>query len=75
MKEKYYIVNKSSNKKTGKMVVVTSSAYTCPDACPFKNNGCYADLGPLGMHWKKLSCGEIGIDFDDLIKKIKEIPR
>ncbi len=36
----------------------TTEAQTCPDACPFNNaneGGCYAESGPLKMHWMKVS--------------------
>lgn len=36
-------------------MVTTSEQKTCPDACPFKRFGCYADSGPLQMLWAKLS--------------------
>jgi len=51
---------KSRNAKVGEMPVSTSSADTCPDACPLKKNGCYADTGPLGMLWAALSRAKPG---------------
>jgi len=51
----YLITERSANLKTGPMMVTTSEAKTCPTACPFKNAGCYAKGGPLGMLWKALS--------------------
>jgi hypothetical protein len=39
---------KSRNSKVGPMPVSTSTAHTCPDACPLKANGCYAEAGLLG---------------------------
>lgn len=48
---------KSRNAKVGAMPVSTTSAKTCPPACPFfgGRSGCYADGGPLGMMWRALS--------------------
>lgn len=46
---------KSSNAKTGPIPVSTSSAETCPDACPLKAQGCYAKYGPLGMIWSAMT--------------------
>lgn len=46
---------KSRNAKVGPMPVSTTSNNTCPDACPLKAAGCYADGGPLGMIWRALS--------------------
>lgn len=75
MKEYYHITLKSGNKKTGKIAVTTSSSSTCPKSCPFKGNGCYAEGGPLRIHWDKVNSGERGITFSELIKSIKSIQR
>lgn len=47
-------VAKSKNKKVGKIPVVTSESKTCPSACPLKNNGCYAQYGPMSLKWRAL---------------------
>jgi hypothetical protein len=54
---------KSCNSKVGPIPVSTTSAETCPDACPLKRNGCYADTGPLGMIWSALSKANPGEAF------------
>lgn len=51
---------KSRNAKVGAMPVSTTSNVTCPDACPLKSAGCYADAGPLGMLWRSVSQAEPG---------------
>jgi hypothetical protein len=51
---------KSRNAKVGPIPVSTSSAETCPDACPLKRNGCYAEGGPLGILWAALSRATAG---------------
>lgn len=71
----YHITKKSSNKKTGPMPVVTSSQLTCPNACPFKRNGCYADGGPLRLHWDKVTSGERGLTFSQLLEELRGLPR
>jgi hypothetical protein len=63
----YHLVKKSTNKKTGPIAVLTSSFYTCPDTCPFKRNGCYADGGPLRIHWDKVTEGNRGVTFTTLL--------
>lgn len=74
MKSHYHISKKSANRKTGKIVVITSSCDTCPDNCSFKNNnGCYAYGGPLRIHWDKVSRGERGKVFKEFIKELKNI--
>ncbi len=70
----YHITPKSKNVKVGKMAVTTSTATTCPTSCPFKSNGCYADSGPLKLHWDKVTRKERGDDWSTFIDKIKELP-
>src|SRR6266496_1562552 len=55
---------RSSNSKVGPVPVSTTSRETCPDACPLKANGCYAELGPLGMMWTALSKAKPGKTFN-----------
>jgi hypothetical protein len=70
----YHITAKSRNAKVGKMAVTTSTATTCPTSCPFKSNGCYADSGPLKLHWDKVTRKERGDDWSTFISKIKDMP-
>ena len=70
----YHITPKSKNVKVGKMAVTTSTATTCPTSCPFKSNGCYADSGPLKLHWDKVTRKERGDDWSTFINKIKDLP-
>ena len=70
----YHITPKSKNAKVGKMAVTTSTATTCPSACPFKDNGCYAESGPLKLHWLKVTEGERGDDWSTFLDKIKDMP-
>ena len=50
-----HFTKKSSNKKVGKLTVTTTEQKSCPDTCPLKDAGCYADGGPLAILWKKVS--------------------
>jgi hypothetical protein len=59
-----HLTLKSSNVKTGPMPVSTSGRQTCPAACNLRKNGCYADSGPLALHWDKVTSGERGIDWN-----------
>lgn len=70
----YAFVAKSSNAKTGPIPVVTVSKDTCPDTCALKGNGCYAEHGPLGLFWNKLST-KGGLTFDQLLERIKGMPK
>lgn len=65
----------SRNAKTGPIPVTTSSAETCPDACPLKKNGCYADGGPLGLFWRKVTERKAGLAFADAIAQIRALPK
>jgi hypothetical protein len=44
----------SRNQKTGPMPVSMTERASCPSACPLKNNGCYAEHGPLSMIWRSI---------------------
>jgi hypothetical protein len=72
---KYHLTHISSNIKTGPIPVTTSDAKTCPDVCPFKKSGCYADNGPLALHWSKVSSGERGDSLEILARQIRSFPR
>ncbi len=72
---KFHLTLKSSNAKTGKIPVSTSSNSTCPSTCPFNNNqGCYANNGPLALHWQKISQGLRGTDYATFLESIKSLP-
>lgn len=69
----YHITKVSSNKKTGPIPVTTTSKDSCPNHCPYKGNGCYAESGPLNIHWNKITKRERGIDFAEFISEIKSL--
>lgn len=72
-----YITMKSRNAKTGDMPVSTTSADTCPSACPLRADnagGCYAAAGPLAMHWRKVSSGERGTDWKTFCDTVAALP-
>ena len=71
-----HLTMKSSNEKTGKIPVSTTEAQTCPAACPFNNaneGGCYAESGPLKMHWMKVSDKARGDTWPVFIGKIANL--
>ena len=70
----FHITPKSNNSKVGPMAVTTSTATTCPSACPFRDNGCYAEGYPLKGHWIKVTKGERGDDWSTFLDKIKDMP-
>ena len=75
MNSRYHLTLKSSNRKTGNIPVTTSSRDTCPDACPMKANGCYAEGGHLRLHWDSVTNGKRGMTFKEFRDKICELPK
>ena len=71
---RFHLTLKSSNTKTGPIPVSTSSRETCPDSCPFKRNGCYADGGPLAIHWQAVTDGSRGVPYADFLESIRRLP-
>jgi hypothetical protein len=64
---------RSRNAKTGAIAVTTSPSKTCPTACPFREGGCYAQSGPLKIHWDKLDKGESGVSWAEFCGKVSEL--
>jgi hypothetical protein len=70
----FHIALKSRNGKVGPIPTTTTSAATCPDACPLKRAGCYADGGPLAIHWRAVTSGTRGTGLDDFTTTIASLP-
>jgi hypothetical protein len=71
---KYHLTQISQNVKTGPIPVTTTGNQSCPDACPLKKSGCYADGGPLGIHWAHVSNGNRGDSLGTLTRQIRSFP-
>lgn len=71
----YHLVRVSRNRKTGPIPVTTTSANSCPPTCSFKGNGCYAESGPLAIHWNAVSRGRRGSSFDQLLLEVSTLRR
>lgn len=71
----YHFTRISRNAKTGPMPVTTTSANSCPPDCRLKRNGCYAESGPLALHWRAVSKGGRGGSFDELLQNIATLRR
>jgi hypothetical protein len=65
----------SRNAKTGPIPVTTTSEETCPAACLLKNNGCYAEGGPLAILWRKVTARKAGLAWDAAIASIAALPK
>jgi hypothetical protein len=79
---KYHCVNqyqvhltpKSTNVKTGPIPVSTTSRATCPDVCPFKKMGCYAENYGLNFLWNRVDNGTVGTDWSTFCNAIEALP-
>jgi len=75
------VTEKSSNKKTGKILVTKSERNTCPVSCEFYRDGCYGEYGPISWHWKKMEEGTtatgspVETDWDIALSKISKLPK
>lgn len=67
---------KSRNAKVGPIPVSTSDKGTCPPSCPFKGNGCYAESGPLAIHWAKITAGTMptAMGWAELCEQVAALP-
>jgi hypothetical protein len=68
------LTRKSTNVKTGPMPVSTSSATTCPDACPLKAKACYAKASQMKFHWRHVTEGRRGTDWTTFCGHIAALP-
>lgn len=74
MSYQVHLTLKSRNEKVGPIPVSTTEARTCPQSCPFKKNGCYADGGPLALFWGKVSRGAAGVSWGDFCDQVQALP-
>lgn len=58
-----HLALRSANIKTGPIPVSTTSADTCPTACPLREAGCYAKHSRLGIFWHNLTNAKPGESF------------
>lgn len=65
----------SRNAKTGPIPVTTTSEETCPEACPLKRNGCYAEAGPLALVWRKVTERKAGLAWQAAMAEIAKLPK
>ena len=75
----YHLTKQTSNKKLAKpghaMAASTTSRDSCPTTCELKGNGCYAESGPLKLHWDKVSLGPgRGISLFEFCEALRALP-
>jgi len=61
----------SRNRKTGAISTTMTSAKSCPNDCPLKGAGCYADGGATAINWRKITGGEMGLQWQEFIGAVK----
>lgn len=72
----YHFTRISANEKTGPIPVTTTSSDSCPSTCSFREGGgCYAESGPLALHWRAVDDGRRGTDLEGLVEHIAALPR
>lgn len=74
MEIKYHLTRVSGNSKTGPIPVSTTSRNSCPEACELKGSGCYAESGPLRLHWDAVGANR-GYDLDKFCNEISKLPK
>lgn len=74
---KFSFTRVSTNAKIGPMPAVIAPKQTCPSTCGLRGAGCYAEHGPLAIHWKRVSEGthRALLDFEQLCHTIRALPR
>lgn len=65
----------SRNAKTGPIPVTTTSEETCPESCPLKKHGCYAESGPLALFWRKVTARQAGLSWQAALREIRKLPK
>jgi len=72
-----HMTRKSGNAKVGPIPVTTTDQHTCPVGCPLNTDqggGCYANGGPLKLHWNKVTNGERGTGLEEFVGKLQALP-
>lgn len=65
-------IAKSSNAKLGPIPVTMTERGSCPDACSFKNNGCYAEQHQfMRYYWEKTS--EDGLAWPAFLARVRAL--
>jgi len=68
------LVYPSTNAKTGPIAMITMTRETCAWDCPFREGACFAEGGPLRIHWDKVTRGERGESWSALCVSVSRLP-
>ena len=74
MSTQVHTITLSRASKLGGIPATYSEDETCPDACPFRGKGCYAEGGNVAMHFRAVSRHETGGSFAQAIKFVESTP-
>jgi hypothetical protein len=69
-----FLARRSTNRKTGPIPVSTTTAETCPESCPLRDNGCYADSYPLKGRWDEVTQKKRGDTFEAFLDQVAALP-
>ncbi|CCV12985.1 hypothetical protein MESS4_510152 [Mesorhizobium sp. STM 4661] len=67
----FHLTEVSTNSKTGPIPVATVSNESCPTSCPLLGAGCYAENGPLRIHWDAVTKKQKGWNSKNLLKGLE----
>ena len=70
---RFHLSRVSKNKKTGPIPVTTTSRNSCPPTCAMRP-ACYGMLGPLALHWDRVSDGSRGKGWRDHLNDLLTLP-
>lgn len=63
---------RSGNVKLGGMPSCIVSGDTCPTSCAFYGDGCFAEFGMLGHHWRR--AGAEGLAWEGFLDRLRALP-
>ena len=69
----YHLTLVSQNSKTGPIPVTTSTRANCPPDCG-QRHLCYADAGPLAIHWAAVTAGTRGTSWREHVAQLAQLP-
>jgi hypothetical protein len=72
--ERFIFTLRSWNRKTGPIPCSYTHRNTCPTACPLMYSGCYAELGPASLHWRKTGTPH-ALTLAQFCASVRSIPR
>lgn len=65
-------VLKSGDRKLGGIPATYSAGATCPDACPLKDAGCYAEFGFVRHQWEQ--AGQRAVEWPKFLTNVRALP-